>query len=264
MTCRAVGAGEQRGARRVAAERGRSCLRGRSRRAGCLQARRAGRRASRRRSPSKCPRGRSAGCGRSRRGCFAARRPEMTGVRRLRGRAVDDGNGGDLRRHRRDGRAAGVSARGLDRAILGYRRRAAHRGRVDRAILSEPQRVDLLERRIEQDECLAGGVDAEDAAGRFGSGEEVARRRKGQRHDVGRARLVEPRALAVGRDLVNHALVAGRGKEVARAIERERPDVLVVGIEEGSRRCRRRSPDRSCRRATWRHRARCSGAGTMA
>ena len=145
----------------------------------------------------------------------------------------------------------------LERAILGDRRRAAHRGRVQRPIVGQPQRVDFLERRIEQDECLAGGVDPEDPAGRFGSGEEIARRREGERHDVGGARLVEARALAVGSDLVDDALVAGRGKEVARAIEGERPDVLVVGIEERSRRAIGARRGRSCRRATLRRRARC-------
>ena len=77
-----------------------------------------------------------------------------------------------------------------------------------------------------------------------------------QRDDVGGVGLVEERALAVGRDPVDVALLAGGGEERAVGRGGERPDVLVVGIEERLRRCRRRRPGRSCRRARWRRRGR--------
>ena len=52
--------------------------------------------------------------------------------------------------------------------------RAAERGGVDRPVGRELQRVDLLVRRVEEHERLAGLVDAEDPPGRLGAGNQVA------------------------------------------------------------------------------------------
>ena len=170
------------------------------------------------------------------------------------GGAVDDADRGDLGGDRRDRRAIGLGpASAIDRPIAAG---AVHRGRVDRAVGRDPHGVDLAERRVEQHERLARGVEPEDAAGRLRAGDQIAGWRNRERDDVGRAGLVEGRADAGRRDLVDHALVAGGREDVAGAIDDQRPDVLVVGVEEDPSTFRPARPDKSCRRARWRRRAR--------
>ena len=89
----------------------------------------------------------------------------------------------------------------------------AERGRVHDAAGSWTERADLLQVRVEQQEPGAGRVDAEDTAGRFGAGDQIAAGRQQHAAHVRRLRAVEDRALAVGRDLVDEPLVAGRHEQ---------------------------------------------------
>ena len=156
---------------------------------------------------------------------------------------VDDRHRRDLRGHRRDRRAHHLAAGHPVGAAVGHDRRgtgrlaAADRGDVERALVVEPERVDFLERRVEQHERLAVGIDPQHLAWRPGAGEQVAVLVEHQRRDVRGVGLVEDRGFAVRRDLVDDALVAGPGVDVALAVHRERPDVLVFAVEE-----RRRGP----------------------
>ena len=77
---------------------------------------------------------------------------------------------GDRRPRRLGGRTVGGAIRAAAGGV------ALTRRGVDRAVGGDAQRVDLAEGRIEQHERLAGRVDAEHAAGRFGAGDQLARR----------------------------------------------------------------------------------------
>ena len=163
------------------------------------------------------------------------RRSAVAGAGRLRAAGhLDDRDRGDLGRHvrnRRRDRWRHVDR--LGQAVAAAWPAAALRGGVDHALGIDAQGVDLLERGVEQQEALAGAVDAEHPAGRAGADEQLVGGVEGERDGVRRLGGEELRALAVARNPVDGALVAGAGKHVALAIDRERPDVLLVGIEEG-------------------------------
>src|SRR5215204_795684 len=91
--------------------------------------------------------------------------------------------------------------------------------------------MNLLIGRIEQEETLAGAVDAEHPAGRAGADQQLAVVIECQRHRMRRFRGKELLTLAVGRDLVDGALVTSAGEYITGAVHDKRPDVLVVGIE---------------------------------
>ena len=137
--------------------------------------------------------------------------------------------------------------------------RRIHRRRIDRPVGGDAQRVDLAVRRIEQHERLAGGVDAEEAPGRRGAGQQLAIAGERQGHDVGGVGLVERRAVAVGRDLVDDALVAGRREDVARPCRRRATRCTCRQDRRTSSTCRRPRRDRCGRRERCRRRARHSG-----
>ena len=109
---------------------------------------------------------------------------------------------------------------------------AAERGDVEHAFVVEAQRADFLERRVQQDEGLAVGIDPQHLPGRLGADDQVAGLVEGERGRMGRLRFVERRARAVRRDLVDHAFVAGAGVQVAFGVDGQRPNVFVRGIEE--------------------------------
>ena len=129
----------------------------------------------------------------ARRGAGAALPPAAT-----RHDDVDDGDdrdfGGDAGVERR-GAGGGRRARRASTGAAGAA--AADGGGVDVAAGVDAQRVDFVVAGVEQDERLARRVDPEDAAGRFGAGEQPPVAIEGERHRVRRLGLVEGRALAV-------------------------------------------------------------------
>src|SRR5262245_45160531 len=95
--------------------------------------------------------------------------------------------------------------------------------------------MNLLKRRIEQQESLSARIDAEHTSRSLGADEKITGLVDCQRRGVSGLRLVERRALPVRSDLVDNALLAGGGVHVALRVGGERPDIFVVGVEEGGR-----------------------------
>ena len=165
------------------------------------------------------------------RGPALARRGRARGARPAR---IDDGERHDVGRDRGHGSRRGRRALRFVRC----RRLAGlpvHGRRVDGAARVHVQRVDLLERRVEQHEALPGAIDAEHAPGVARAREQAAVLVDGEGDHVGALRVVEAFTLAVRRDPVDEALLARTGVDGPVGAHGERPDVLVVGVEEDRR-----------------------------
>ena len=89
--------------------------------------------------------------------------------------------------------------------------------------------MDLVVRRIEQDEGFAVGVETEQPAGRFGADQEMPVAFNCQGNRMRRLGLVENRALAIRRDFVDDALVTSGGEDVACLIDGETQMYLSGG-----------------------------------